>query len=215
MSRAIDIARLVMLIALTCVCVAAVAGGYVVTVKVLTEMDAVTVATKQISAAKVGVIPLVEDDLRNLRLTLDNANKAALDERFFLEKAQPVELAKINEILDSSNQLVKQSGDQERQIADSATATLHTASDAIKDIEPLETHLDATVQALTVTTNDLDKLVSDPENVKTLGNVQVGTAAMAETAKDGQQWFYQALHPTWVHKVWGVMLDVAHVFNPL
>jgi prefoldin subunit 5 len=220
MLKALAIAKLAVLIALASLCV----GGCFVTVKLVRELDAmkatteklsaevdaVTLTTRELSTAKTGIIPLVQDDLRNFRLTLDNANKAAIDERFFLEHAQPVELARINKILDSSNELVTEATRHGARLSDEALADLQAADDTIRGLDPLEAKLGTTVESLTATTKDLDKLVGDPENVKTLANVQAGTRALAETSKEGQQWFYQVLHPTWPQKIYHLTIDLAH-----
>lgn len=75
--------------------------------------------------------------------------------------------------------------------------------------------LGAEMVQLQRTTRDLDALVGDPANAETLKSLSAGTASLAATAEDGQKFTHGLLHPSWPHKVWGVMLDVAHVFNPL
>lgn len=175
-----------------------------------------------VNAQKTGVIAVLNDDLSNLRLSLDNANKAAIDERLFLEKTQPDEVKRVNVILDNANKLIQGSTKDEAQLTQRATLTIDAGTDAVKGLLPLEAQLgrdsetlNKSLEGVNTSIKDIDALVNDPANVKTLNNVQEGTAAMAGAAKDGQQWLHSALHPGWVKKVWGITLDVAHVFNPL
>lgn len=68
---------------------------------------------------------------------------------------------------------------------------------------------------LQTTTRDLDTLVSDPANKKTLKSFADGSAALAATAQDGQQFVHKLLHPTWAHRIWNGSLAVVHALNPL
>lgn len=196
--------------------------GIVAGVEVHSLAPGVSKAINQVTAPKSGTIALLNDNLRNLRLTIDNANKAAIDERLFLETTQPAEVAKVNGILDSANSLIKGSMRDEAQLTQRASLTLDAGTDAVKGLLPLETQLrkdsetlNKSLEGINTSVDGINALVNNPANVKTLNNVQEGTAAMAGAAKDGQQWLHSALHPGWVRKVWGITLDVAHVFNPL
>ena len=215
MHRIIDVLKAV---ALVSVCFLAVTVG----LEIRSLSPGLTKAMVTVNAPKKGTIALLNDDLKNLRLTLDNANKAAIDERIFLEQTQPIEVANLNRILSSANTLLRTSNRNEQLLSDQASVAIQAGTDAVKNLEPLEDHLsaastslDTSIQSINLSVKDIDTLVTNPANIQTLNNVQSGTAALAATAKDGQQWVHSALHPGWAHKVWGVVLDVAHVFNPL
>lgn len=104
-----------------------------------------------------------------------------------------------------------------------------SAQSAVDGIRPVETAATESLQQATVTIHALqttanalgpviahtDALVSDPAITATLANVQGTTGHLDATAADVQQEVHSLTHPTWLHKLWGGLLDVAHVFNPL
>lgn len=70
----------------------------------------------------------------------------------------------------------------------------------------------AALQSVTV---HADALVSDPNIPATIAHVESTTGHLDATAGDVQQEVHSLTHPTLLHKIWGGLLDVAHVFNPL
>lgn len=76
-------------------------------------------------------------------------------------------------------------------------------------------NLNDEMTALQDVTRHADKLVSDPDIPTTIAHVESTTGHLDATAADVQQEVHSLTHPTWLHKLWGGVLDVAHVFNPL
>jgi len=89
-----------------------------------------------------------------------------------------------------------------------ATSTLQTTQATVQALQ-------APIAALQPVIAHTDALVSDPALTATISNVASTTGHLDATAADVQQEVHSFTHPTWLHKIWGGLLDVAHVFNPL
>lgn len=139
---------------------------------------------------KTGTIAVLDHDLGAIRLAVDNVNQAALQERFFLEKTQPEEVAKLNQVVDTTN-------------------------DTIKKMQPVLGSTNAEIVQLQLTTAQIDKLISDPELIATINNVEATTEHVNATSADVQKVVSGYLHPTWAHRIYGYCLDIAHALNPL
>lgn len=227
MPRALDIAKIVALWAIGLLAVALV--GLAVTVglavhslsakasatlagidktvgTVNTTVSSLNQTLTAINQPKYGVVAMLNDDLRNLRLTLDNANKAAIEERFFLEKTQPEEVAKLNTVINSSNELIQSTTKNEKVLTDAALGAVQTTNVAVTALIPVENNL-------AKVTLDLDTLVNDPSNKQTIKNVQTGTAALAATAHEGEEWFHGILHPTWPSRIKSWTIDALTILK--
>lgn len=93
--------------------------------------------------------------------------------------------------------------------------TLTSANDTVRLLQAPIAQLDADLAALQPVIAHTDALVSNPALSTTISNVASTTGHMDATAADVQQEVHSLTHPTWLHKLWGGLLDVAHVFNPL
>lgn len=184
--------------------------------KVNTTLDSLnTVATNanvalvEINKPKTGVIAQTYDVVRDTRLTLDNANKAAIDERLFLEKTQPEEMGKLNAILDSTNGLLHATSNSIGVISVHTDTVLHSVNqDAIA--------LHSTLDEATGTLHSANALVADKSIPATLQNIQQTTESTAAMVKDTQTAWHKFLHPSWPQRIWngvtGAGISIAKFF---
>lgn len=93
--------------------------------------------------------------------------------------------------------------------------TLTTANDTIRLLQAPVQRLDSDLESLQPVIAHTDALVSNPALSTAISNVASTTGHLDATAADVQQEVHSLTHPTWLHKLWGGLLDVAHVFNPL
>lgn len=177
--------------------------------KLNTLLDNSNAALVEINKPKTGIIAQTYDVVRDTRLTLDNANKAAIDERLFLEKQQPLEMEKLNAVVDSTNMLLVSTNDSVGAISVHTDTVLNSVNqDAIA--------LHSTLDEATGTLHSANTLVADKSIPKTLDNIQQTTAATAAMAKDTQTAWHKFLHPTILQKVWngvtGAGISIAKFF---
>lgn len=108
---------------------------------------------------------LVPKVINDTRLTLDNANKAAIDERMYFEQEVPGLMARVNVVVDQSKETLA---------AYQKTGEALTA--AARGLQPVEDNA-----ALSLA--QLDNLVADPDVKATLANIAATSAATADSAK--------------------------------
>ncbi len=170
--------------------------------KLNTVLDNSNTALTELNRPKTGVIAQTYSTIHDLRLTLDNTNKAAIDERLFLEKTQPLEVEKLNAILDSTNSLVNATSNSIGVIAIHTDTVLHSVH--------------STLDETTSTLHSANALIGDKSIPKTLDNMQQTTASTAAMAKDTQTAWHKFLHPSWPQKIWngvtGATISIAKFF---
>lgn len=96
-----------------------------------------------------------------------------------------------------------------------ATGAIQTTQATVQALQAPIVQADVTLKALQPVIAHTDALVTDPAITATLANVRATTAHLDATAADVQEAVHKYTHPTLLHKLWGGILDVAHVFNPL
>lgn len=194
-------------------------GGYAIYVginaakvtqtKINTALDSVNVAVVELNKSKTGVIAQLYGTIHDARLTLDNTNKAAIDERLFLEKQQPLEMEKLNAILDQTNSVLTTANSSINLLSINSNAVLHSVD---KDIATAN----GTLAEATVTIHSANALVSDQNIPKTLDNIQQTTASTAAMVKDTQTAWHKFLHPSWMQKLYsgvtGAGVSIAKFF---
>src|ERR1700739_2862001 len=153
--------------------------------KTVGKLDATIIAIN----ATHGPIAILDKDLSDLRLTLDNVNKAAIQERVFLEETQPAEVAKMNSVLDSTHQ-------------------------TIQDVQPVLASANSELLILQAATQHLDAVIADPHLTATIANADSTTKHLDATSSDVKDYVHGILHPTWPHRIWGLMLDIGSALNP-
>lgn len=99
--------------------------------------------------------------------------------------------------------------------SDQLTTTLETTQETVQALQAPIEQADTTLAALQPVISHLDDLVTSPDITGTLSHVESTAGHVDATAADIQQEVHSLTHPTIVHKAWGIVLDVARVFNPL
>lgn len=159
------------------------------------------IALTELNKPKIGVIAQLYETIRGVRLATDNLNKAAIDERLFLEKQQPEAMAKFNTILDNTAK---------------ATDTLNKKIDDVgtKSATTIES-LNSSVQKADTAIESLNKVVSNPDIPATISNIKGITADGKETtgyikveAKDTADWWHSFLHPTLAQRIYNGVKNV-------
>lgn len=153
-----------------------------------------------LSKPKTGTISVINADLGAIRLAVDNVNQAALSERFFLEKTQPEEVAKLNNVVD-------------------------TANSTIQHVQPLLTNASDELLALQTATHSFNTLISDPQLSQTVTNINstskhlnATSEEIEKTSADVQHEVHEYVYPGPWKRVWGyisgVGMDVGKLFIP-
>lgn len=169
--------------------------------KINAALDGVNATLAQVNKPKSGELAEVQDVTRNLRLTVDNLNKAAIDERFYLEKQQPIEVQKFNAILDTTNTQLNTLGSRAAVVVDSLNSAV-TQSTKV---------LDQSAQTLRAA----NKVISNPDIPATIANVKGATANLETTTAslhktvedsdaivvDTKNWWHSYLYPKWPKRV--------------
>lgn len=138
----------------------------------------------------------LEDVSKDLRLTVDNFNSAALDERFYFEKTLPGITKDITNILISTDDTIMHVKD----LADKSTDTIDQANNTIQNINPI-------LDNITDVSKSANNIINSPTIPNTLTNIQnianqanIATTAIAKTATNVQVqendlskgWLYRA-----------------------
>lgn len=110
-----------------------------------------------------GSVPKV---IHDTRLTLDNANKAAIDERMYFEQEVPGLMARVNTAVDQGTHTLA---------AYQATGEALTA--ATERLQPVEDNASASFR-------DLHTLLTSPDIVGAAKNLNVSSAATAEATRN-------------------------------
>lgn len=151
-------------------------------------------------------------------LTAAEARKASAEERAALPAltadAQH-SFRSLAEFMEAAQQTTVGVGQSQQQIAASAVGVLRTTDETVRDLQPVMAQAKASLDELATVESDLDARVNDPAITESLHHIDASTAAMEASAQDVQQEVHKFTHPTWLHRMWSGMLDVAHVFNPL
>lgn len=151
-------------------------------------------------------------------LTAMEARKASAEERAALPKltAQSSHaIASLDAWMVAARNTTSALGDSQAAIAKSTVTTLASLDATVRDVQPVLQQAQTSIAKLDPLIGDLDRQVNDPAIASSLHNIDGTTASMEASAKDVQQEVHALTHPTWVHRVWNGLLDVAHVFNPL
>ena len=143
--------------------------------------------------------PLVPKLINDARLTLDNANKAAIDERMYFEQEMPGLMAQVNATLDQAHGTLA---------AYQTTGESLTA--AANGLLPVETNAALTLK-------DADSVIANPRIPKLLTHADDATAATAATMQhlsatsgDVQVAVHNYLHPSWAARLTGFFTTAAH-----
>lgn len=86
--------------------------------------------------------------------------------------------------------------------------------ETIQGVQPVLSTANQSLQQIILATNQLNKLVSDPEITQTITNVNSTTKHLDTTSKDVEDEVHSLTHPTWAHKIFSWSLDVVHAVNP-
>lgn len=153
-------------------------------------------------------IPAVAEDIHN---TTQAANGAIGDARAYM----PALASQVELDLEEGHRLILEAGltatEARKASAEERAALPALTASAQASIDSLNREM-VTLQSVT---SHADALVSDPNLRATIAHVESTTGHLDGTAADVQQEVHSLTHPTWLHKMWGGMLDIAHVFNPL
>lgn len=105
--------------------------------------------------------------VNDARLSADNVNKAAIDERFYFEKRLPPEMDRADAVLANVRQ---------------ATADLHPllteATERTRGLAPIEANAASLIA-------DADRTARDPHIAASLANLEASSAELAAASKDG------------------------------
>lgn len=189
---------------------------------VLCLVAAAAIFTLRSIPAKIGglldttqkTVLLTNKAVNDARVTLDNVNKGAIDERRWLEEGLPLTTKRVNAILDNANGAILSLksttdllGSRSAMLIEHATMVVDDADVAIakteSDLQPVLVNAAAAEKSV-------DALVSDPVIKKSLVNIEEssanfanGTAEAAKILKDGrivadkyvapQKWYMKAL----------------------
>ena len=121
----------------------------------------------------------------------------------------------ISELANTASTTIAGIGVSQRQIAANAGGVLQSADGTIRDLRPVMNQASKSLEQLQLVETDLDRQVNDPAIASSLHHIDGTTGSLEASAKDVQQGVHAWLHPTWPHKLWHVVLDVAHAANPL
>lgn len=163
----------------------------------------------------------VSATLMKLDTEIDEAHRLTLEAGLTVMEARKAS-KKESEYLDQWNTAISTS------LSDLHNVMLATAGtvEAIRPVAQASTNainalqvpigqLNVDLAALQPVIAHTDALVSNPALTATISNVESTTSHLDATAADVQQEVHSLTHPTWAHKLWGGLLDIAHVFNPL
>lgn len=206
MDTAIKIAKLVAFSSLAFLCLVASMAIY--------GLRSLPVKVADVLDTTQKTVLLTNKAVNDARLTLDNVNKGAIDERRWLEEELPLNAQRVNVILDDADSAilsVKSATDRLSLSSDTlithATTVVDTANVAIAKTED---NLQPVLVNAAAAEKSVDALVSDPEIKASLtdiqessANVAIGTAEAARILKDGrivadkyiapQKWYMKAL----------------------
>ena len=143
------------------------------------------------------------------RVSLDNVNKAAIDERFYLEHSVPALTGSVQAALDSAMIDAEALGKTER----AATATLVETRNRLAELEPVEKSANLLIV-------HSDALVSDPAIHASLSHLDAMSASGARAAQhldgttaDVQTAVHSYLHPGWRTRVVNWTMSAVHALG--
>jgi hypothetical protein len=155
-------------------------------------------------------VKLLPKVINDTRLTLDNVNKGAIDERMYLEHELPLAMGNVERILVTANELLLSADTTVRSVGASvgalqtqANATLGAAQSAISATQPL-------LAAGTATVRDVDKFITAPPLEQTVANAAAIThnvdAITADAAFEANK-FAHPPHQPWYKRIVPYTLD--------
>lgn len=151
-------------------------------------------------------------------LTAMEARKASAEERAalpVLTKQAQQSLTDMDTLLVAARKTTDGVDVSQQQIAQSTTATMATLNTTIQGVQPVLVQAQATLAELHTVATTVNTQASDPAIADTLHHLDSTMSSVDTSAKDVQEEVHALTHPTWLHKMWGFILDGAHVFNPL
>lgn len=195
-------------IALMCVTIAI----FTYQLKIVTAQLTNTIHLANKDLVKVNDLLVHVDQTANAARLASNKESAYLDQ---WNKQISETMVNVNGVLQTTQKTISATAENETEIVSASKQTLLVTQTAIQGLSPVEENATAELASLKATTDNLNKLVSDPQITATIANVNSTTKHIDDTAADVQQYVHSITHPTILHEVWNGMLDVAHVFNPL
>lgn len=151
------------------------------------------------------------------RLTLDNVNRAAIDERFYFEKEMPGIVGNVQNVLNDTHRLLVSANDATQslnasqvKVTQASVAVLDTTRETIGHVDLVLGQADVDLANLEVAEKDLDKVINSPDIVGTLHNINETTASGSRTMSDIETEVHKITHPKPVIVVINWTLKVAH-----
>ena len=174
----------------------------------LDTMTAHTVAMEDAAKRQIDALETLKLT-HDARLTLDNVNKAAIDERMYFEREVPAAMGRVNAALDG----VREDEAGLRETESAATMVLDQTTTQLHLLTPIETRAVSTL-------SDMDALIANPHWAQTLTNLDATTAASASTAQhldgtagDVQTAVHGYLHPGWKTRAVNWASQAAHTLG--
>jgi hypothetical protein len=212
--RVLALLEIAALLGVVAVCIATV----MLLLQVRQESQAAGMQIQTIT--KKAVLDLEESHrlIREAGLTAMEARKASAEERAALPKLT-AQASQTFTSLDAWMVAVRNTtsglGESQAAIAKSTVATLAQLDATVRQVQPVLAQAQASIGELQTVETDLDRQVNDPAIAASLHHLDATTASVEASALDVQQEVHAITHPGWVKRCWGLVLDVAHVFNPL
>lgn len=168
----------------------------------------------QIHATLVVTDKLVNDS----RVTVDNFNHAAIDERFYFEKQMPKVMAQVHNVLDDTHQLLAAAtiatqdlNLNQNRISSATVEVLKDTDRSIARIAPTVDEASKVLGATQHTVTDIDSLVTSRDVTGTLHNLNTGTATIDATLTDVQHEVHGLIYPKPVVEIinWSIKIGNA------
>lgn len=185
----------------------------------------VTIMAAVISLAVVDVNTRLATTFQKLDNEIDEAHRLTLEAGLTVMEARKASVKEIayldawntgiSQTLTDLHQTLSQTSASEAEMSHAAVESTVALNKTLTDVQPMLSSATAELSAMQAATGHLDALIQDPALTATISNVASTTGHLDATAADVQQEVHSLTHPTWLHKIWGGLLDVAHVFNPL
>lgn len=157
----------------------------------------------------------------NARVTVDNINSAALDERFYFEKQMPKTLGQVNQVLDDTHSLLASAtaatdtlNTNQTKITDQTVKVLKTTNETIGHVDLVLGQANNNLAQLEITEKHLDDIVENQDAVIALQNISSATGHFDATLADVQEEVHSITHPKPIVSVINWVLKVAHAVNP-
>lgn len=173
--------------------------GYTVHVFRAPAVSAVVVASDKLNTDLNDLDGLIKQAYKvthDSRVTLDNLNHAAIDERFYFEKQAPVLTTDVHNLLNTTEDTVH--GLQSTQQA--TNIFLRELTSTVESTQPVIGHLDQVSVSANQSVQDFNKLLTDPQIgmiTKNVQNITFTGAHMLSTADQVEtKYTHSYLHPS-------------------